>query len=312
MRISVILLTIALMPAMLNAELITLTSGEVLRAPVKSRTDSALTIEHPILGVLSIPNESIAQVAAEPQEPDPVEPTVEPGVVPEPAPAPPVQQGLFIGWKGQFEAGFSLSRGNSETADARVAFGAKKENQRHRWTTDASYNLSRDQDQTTKNEFTAGLLKDWLQIDSPWFYFAGVRYDYDEFEAWEQRASGIAGIGYQWIKTPKLDVLFRAGLGGTKEFGDEADDLRPEGLIGGELKWNINERQWIEATTYYLPDLGDWPQARIRSSLGWVIRIDGMDGLSLKFGLENEYETQTQDNSEHNDLKLFSALVFEF
>ena len=310
MRSFTALIVILITHATLQAEVITLTSGEVLKAPIAGQTDQAVTFQHPILGELTVPRTSIASIAADPEQ------AAQPAGEPEPK-VPPVENqpergGLFIGWKGQLEAGFSATRGNSETSNVRVVFKAKKESELHRWNADTGYYLSRDHDNTTKNEFTAGLLKDWLQPDSPWFYFAQGRYDYDEFEAWEQRVSGSAGVGYQWIKNDKLDVLFRAGLGGTKELGDQANDLHPEAILGGELAWKITDNQSLEASTYYLPDLGDWPQSRIRSAVGWKIRIDQLDGLSVKLGLENEYETETEDDSKHNDLKLFSALVFEF
>ncbi len=312
MRIALFFACGVLLAGAARAERITLSTGEVLTVEIIEQTDQGLTVAHPVLGQFTLGPDQYTAIAPD-APPAQTPPADEAPAAAEPAPPaqPPKPTGLFADWQGAFEAGFAASRGNSETLDLRLGLGAKKETDRNRWAADAAYYFSSDQGDTSKNEFTAGLLHDWLIPDSRWFYFAQGRYEFDELEAWEQRISGTAGVGYQWIDTDKLNVRFRAGAGGNYEFGD-VDAFTPEAQLGGELAWQINDTQSLEASTDYLPDLGDFPEARIRSAVGWKIKLDQFTGLSLKMGLENEYETQTQGDAEHNDLKVFSSLVYEF
>jgi len=295
-----------------HAELVTLSTGEVLKAQVTRQNGETVTLVHPVLGTLTLPAASVTSIALQPDAAAPPAAPEKPAkATPAKKPQPPAKNGFFANWDGQFELGFSATQGNSETTHMLMRLKAKKQSERHRWIADSAYYLSRDQDKTTKNEFAAGLLKDWLIPDSPWFYYAQARYEYDEFEAWEQRIRGAAGVGYQLFKSDKLDVLLRAGAGGNHEFG-EVDEFTPEAQLGGELAWKLTDSQSIEASTYYYPNLGDWPESRIESTLGWRVKIDQLDGVSLKVGLENEYESRTEDDSKHNDVKVFSSVVFEF
>ena len=43
----------------------------------------------------------------------------------------------------------------------------------------------------------------------------------------------------------------------------------------------------------------------------WSIKLS-TDGLSLKLGIEDEYDTHREDPFEKSDLKYFLALLYEF
>src|SRR5690606_29571895 len=148
----------------------------------------------------------------------------------------------------QFDLGFAGSSGNSDTFDGRAAFLTTRETERDRWRIDASYFYGESGGVRTKNDFTAGVLKDWLFPESPWLVFAQGRFDYDEFKTWSYRVSGHGGVGYEFIKNDELTLIGRLGAGVSKEW-KPSSDLRPEGLLGAELGWNISERQRLTAHT---------------------------------------------------------------
>ncbi len=326
----------ALGPGAAWGDVLILTNGDRISGTILKQTDEATVIEHPVLGALTVPADQISSVfvGAAPQ----VEPAPEPETeaAPEPgpetaaaevaAPTPPAPEepepednaGMFgtsflRGWNKGVELGFSGKSGNTEETDIFAAVFADFEDERDRWEFDARYFLSTSEGETTDNEFYASILKDWKYPNSPWFWFARARYDWDQFEDWRHRISAHMGPGYEIINTEELKWRARAGVGVLGEFGGEADDrVTPEGLAGTEVIWNISERQKLTAHATVFPDLGDVGRYRSLSGAEWSIKIDRADGLSLKFGIEHEYQSETDDDSDHNDFRYYGALVFDF
>ncbi|MFW6058984.1 MAG: DUF481 domain-containing protein [Phycisphaeraceae bacterium] len=240
-------------------------------------------------------------LAAQEEQPDQVEDEV-----------PPADQ-LFADWDFSLSAGFAGSEGNSVSRSFNFQFKATQEDEHKRWLFDNKYFYGSSDGTTNQNEFNSTLTRDWLEPDEPVFYFAKGIYDYDQFEPWKHRASAFGGAGYEFIKRDDLALVGRLGAGVTKEFGDEADELRPEGLIGLELlRWHITETQNLTAATTLYPDLGDFPESRIVSNVEWTVDLDQADGLKLKLGLAHEYESETEGDAKHNDLKYYGALTFDF
>jgi len=101
-------------------------------------------------------------------------------------------------------------------------------------------------------------------------------------------------------------------MGAIKEFNSPDEDVRPEALAGVDFSWQINERQSLNFSNYVYPDLGETGEFRNVTAVDWTIKIDQADGLSLKFGINNEYESNAPSDAEKNDLKYFGALVFDF
>jgi len=302
------------------AAIVVLTTGETLNGDVLSHTDDAVLLKHPVLGELTIPAESVksvqfedepaertAEAVAEPAEQEEAAPAAppEPVIAPEPA-------GWLPDWNKRIEAGFTGSEGNSENNSLRAAFLADTENETDRWLFDAKYYYATSNGDTTDNTFTTGLRKDWLLPDSPWFIFAQGRYDYDQFEAWRHRASGNGGLGYEIFNEEDLALNALFGGGVTKEFSGERE-LRPEALLGLELlRWKTFSGHVMTGSTVLYPDLGDLGEYRWINALAYTIKIDQDNGLSLKFGVDHEYQSEVAPSNKNHDVKYYGALVYEF
>ncbi|MEM6561959.1 MAG: DUF481 domain-containing protein, partial [Planctomycetota bacterium] len=86
----------------------------------------------------------------------------------------------------------------------------------------------------------------------------------------------------------------------------------PEALIGVEGYWQVTDNQkFVFANTLY-PSLDDFPENRNVTELSYAIDLAEGDGMQVKFGVINEYESETVGNAKHNDLKYFASLGFEF
>jgi putative salt-induced outer membrane protein YdiY len=305
-------LFVALSTALAAADTITLTTGETLLGKVVQQTEDAVTFDHPVLGQLTIPAGKVKAVVvgAPDAETKPVAPPEAPPAAPAPKPA--EKTGFFGGWKARLEAGANAADGNSEYLNLYLAFKAKKEDKRDRWAFDSAYFLNQSQGQRSKDQFYAALRKDWLVPDTPWYYFAEGRFDYDRFASYDQRLSAAAGAGYEWIKTDKITLGTRLGLGASREFGSQDQNIRPEALVGADLDWKIDDGQTLAAKTTYYPDLGQLGEFRWLNAVEWLIKINRDNGISLKLGAEHEHNSAVDPGVKNNDVKLYAALVWDF
>ncbi len=293
------------------ADTVELVAGDLLHGKVVEQSDQMIVIEHPVLGQIQVPVEQVkavlitspegedALVAAEPED--------------EPAPPAPdsLSQKLLPGWDKNFELGFNGSDGNSQTFDLHSVFTATQEDDFHRWLLGARYFRTENDSSRTRNEFTAIATHDWLMPDSPWFKFASAKFEYDEFQDWETRTGGFLGVGKQLIDTDKHSLIGRTGIGASYE-GGIIGELVPEALFGLEWVYQINDRQKLESYVTVFPDLDEFGESRTLAGTAWTLAIDEADGISLKFGIDNEYESKTGGTAKHNDVKYYGALVFDF
>ncbi len=299
-RLWVVSLGLAWASASALADEVRLNSGDLLIGTIVEERADGVVLSHPVLGALAIPAGEIAAVtsAAAVAEPTPVPVEESPVATPR--------------WDSRFEAGFSASAGNSETVDARVGIESVRETEKYRLKLDSSYFVGTTSGDRTRNEFTAGALSDFFIPDEDWFYFLSARYSNNQFRAYENFLEGNAGLGYQLAKTDTFEANARAGLGVAYEFGGDAEGLRPEALAGAEMAWNLTKAQTVTAGTILYQDLSEWGRYRVVSKGDWTVKIDQADGVSLKLGFENKYESWTKDDSEHNDFLSYGALVVEF
>lgn len=302
-----------------RAEVIVLTTGETIKAPIASQNDEQVIVQHPILGQLTVPRAGIASIAPDPAPAEVGEPAQAAVVVPPTPPAEPAEPeaapppaGFFDGWSSKLEIGFTFNDGNTENADLLVSFVSVKETETDRWKADTSYFLAFDSGDRTDNKFTAGLLKDWLIPDSKWFYWAKARYDYDEFKSWNQRVAASAGLGYHLIQEDDMTLDLRAGLGAAREFGSNDKNVKLEAPLGFDWDWKLTEQQSVGVEGWAYPDLTDLPEARYTLDVFWQVKLDFQKGLAFKLGLFDEYETQVDPGDEHNDIRIYGSLVYEF
>ncbi|MEO0586132.1 MAG: DUF481 domain-containing protein [Planctomycetota bacterium] len=325
--------------ALAEPVILRLTNGDTLRGELVSRTDAAVEINHPYLGTVSIPTEQIANSAELPAELDPASPeaadvtvTTENTVAPAPALTPDaleppaeeeaieeVKPGLFgtnllTGWDRSFSLGVYGSEGNTQELDVTAQLDAAYEDETDRWLFNASWFYGTEDGDTTDNEILVSLRKDWLIPDSRWFFFALGTYEYDDFEAYQHRITGNAGVGYEFIKEDDITLRGLAGVGAQREFGSDNENITPEALLGVEFMWKPFAGQTLTASHYFYPELERFDERRNRNltKVEYTIDIDRDYGLSFKVGAINEYESQTDDDSFHNDFDYYAAIVYGF
>ncbi len=299
--------------SVLHADTVELNTGERLEGDILSQTDTQLVLEHAFLGQLVIPvdrvtavTEATADAVAQAEVEQAVEEEVEQAAAEEVAAAEEKE------WDSQLELGLNAATGNTDKLDFHTAIRSVRETEEDRTKLEASYFTAQADGDKTQNEFKAGVLQDWYFNGSPWLLNADLTYEYDDFEAWDHRLSGHIGPGYKLIREEDLDVTLRSGLGALKEWGSDEEDVQFEAKAGAELTWRISEAQTFNASATIYPSLSDLGEFRTVATADYTVKLDHADGLSFKVGVEDEYESETSGDAEHNDLKVYAALLMDF
>ncbi|GAB4108111.1 MAG: hypothetical protein Kow00105_14200 [Phycisphaeraceae bacterium] len=282
-------------------------------------------LKHPVLGELDLPCEQVKSVTVETD--DVSAPQVAPEqvhadkiradshqatAVPEaPTAGERLSNRFFPGWDKHFELGLTGTDGNTQTSNVRVGFTALREDDEQRTKLGLSHFRAEDDGILTRNEAAGEVTQDWLMPGSPWFKFANGKLEYDQFKDWETRASGFFGVGKQILDTDRHNLIGRVGGGGSYEF-DSINEFVPEAMLGLEWVHNINDRQTLTGYITVFPDMDEFGESRSLAGGAWTIKIDQADGLSLKLGIDNEYESRTEGAAKHNDVKYYGTLVFDF
>jgi putative salt-induced outer membrane protein YdiY len=170
----------------------------------------------------------------------------------------------------------------------------------------AHYALSYADNEIDDNNARASLLRDWLFPGSRWLGFSYTTYDFDDFEAWEHRVVTGGGPGYRIIPGEPLQLTFRTGPFIGYEFGDE-DDARPEYAVGLFNTYKNKRGVKFNLFNAYYQTV-DHPEFRNVSTLELRLPLVAR-GLSLRFGVYNEYDSESEKSK--NNLKYQSTLAFD-
>lgn len=312
------------------ADQVTLTTGEVLRGEIVQSTAEHLVLDHPILGRLEIPRHAVERVddlpPASTESPPPTttdEATANEPSESKPAPAmPKPESSPRPRWDSKLELGFAAHEGNTEDANVLLAVNSRLDRGFDKYTVDSRYSLRTSRGDRSENKLTAGLLTEWPIPPSRWSYFAQSRYDFDEFQSWETRLTGGAGLGYHLIdindvdKTGSpidvFDLHLRIGMGLRREFGSTNERIQPEGILGGNLVWQVTEHQRFAAGSTIFPNIEESGEFRVVTNAEWVLKLNSFDGLSLKLGLAHEHQSLTDPGIKPNDISIYGAFVLDF
>jgi len=307
LRSSLLILLLTFPALEVIAQVLHLKNGDMITGTVIEQKGDQILFQHPVLGQLVIDKINIAEPATQPGNPSQLAQTRSTN---QPVVTKKLQPGNQPVIKQRIEVGLSGASGNSRNSDLRLGYQRRSSSSQRHWLIKSHYQRETSNGNTQENEFFTELTYDWLMPQSRWFRFAKGRYDWDNFEEWDNRISLSGGSGYRFIQRADLTIAGRIGLGLTQTMGGENDDLAPEGMIGFDANWQINSRQSFEFTNDLSLQLDEVGELRNLTSLAWLVKLDQFNGINLKFGVDNEYESDAGD-SRSNDLKYDLSLTWE-
>jgi putative salt-induced outer membrane protein len=126
------------------------------------------------------------------------------------------------GWSGKGQAGYVMSRGNSDTDAANVKFDLNL--LRNDWKHNLSFDglFGRSTGITSAERWDVRLQSDY-SFNKSWFTFAALTYQDDRFSGFQYQGSGSGGLGYKFIDSEMTKLSAQLGVG--------YRSLRPELLI---------------------------------------------------------------------------------
>ncbi len=241
-------------------------------------------------------------------------------------------------WTGTGEVGLALARGNSKSESLNAKLNFKKEDAvwkdnfyltalRNKGEVKVSkvvdgQTVSADEYQATANRFEAGASAGYKL--SPRDYVIGaLRYEKDDFAAFQWQAAVSIGYGYIAIKNPDTELSFEIGPGYKRVqpvdtlviSGDPpvATTVTPSSqgeLIGRGLmnfSHKLNDSTSIEDKL--LVEAGSDGQF-VQNDIGLVVKMN--DKLALKVAHQLRYNGKIAPGSKHSDQLLTTNLVYSF
>lgn len=310
-----------LAPVLSHAAPVTLilTNGDRLQGDLLERNQETLSIKHQLLGEMIINTNTVSEIktdyeALAQQTPSEGENIAEPA--PESAEIAQVEPedngllgtGWLTDWERRFDLGLAGSRGKSHNSQVNVAFNADLATEKTRINSRTGYFYAKSEEETSDNSFFTSINRDWLQPETPWFRFAGGRFEIDRFKDYDYRVNANGGFGYEFANSEDFLFVGRSGVGFNKTFGGERQEFTPEGLLGLESRWRINDAQRLALANTFYPSFDSFDAYRNVTSFDWILDLDERAGVALKVGMTNEYDTETEEEISKNDFKYTLSL----
>ncbi len=214
-------------------------------------------------------------------------------------------------WEGGFELGLDGSEGNSETFNLRFGFNAKRSSKRNVFALDLDYRKTTNKFVETANRTFLDWRYERLFEESRWTSFVHGTVDYDEFQAFDVRATMDIGLGFQIAKNETTSLAARFGSGFSREIGGPDDAYVPEAVIGLEFEHRFNKNHKLTASSQYTPDLTGWNDFRLKSKASWEALIDEEMNLSLKLSVLDRHDS-TPHGAKPNDLDYSAVVLWKF
>lgn len=245
----------------------------------------------------------------------------DPGPSPKAVPDPPEEvkkaddgPSFWTGWKRSVRLGLNAAQGNTENSNLNVQFHTVRKSKKYSTKLDSEYRFATRNGMDSQNRFELDLRHEWLAPEGHkvgWWATASL--EMDEFQDWDYRVTGHAGISYQFIKNEKTNLKARTGFGGSQTFGGTADDFRPEALVTGiDLKHKINEVMNLELGSEYFVDISQVTRDRLNNHVKWNILLDKDSNMNLQFKLTHKYDSEPGGTKDNNDLYYDITVGWQF
>lgn len=225
------------------------------------------------------------------------------------------QKGFFDwdAWAKSIDIGINGASGNSENVNLRIQLGGERKTDKMETKVTALYRMTSSEGDQTENRFRFDVRNDWLPQDgSKIRWWAQGAYEYDEFQEWDSRVSGAAGIGYEFINNDKHTLVGRLGFGGSQTYGDMNEDFRPEAVAGLDYTWAIKDGQKFGAGTEVFLDVSDTDNFRVNSYAQYEVLLDAESNLTFKTGVANRYDSEPGGTAEKSDLEYYVTMGWTF
>lgn len=218
-------------------------------------------------------------------------------------------------WEGGLDAGFDLSRGNSETRNFRFAFRSARKIGRDNLTLYAETLYSLDDLPKASPHITADERQGGARFDrhitSRLFAFANADFMSDGLQDLNLRSVLGGGIGYHVIKLDRTTLDLLGGANFTRENYIEIQRNLGAGQVGEEFKLKLGKNTSLLQDFAYFPDLTELGQNyRTNLRLGTITMINKW--LGWQNNLSDSYVSNPPAGKKRNEFVFTSGLHVSF
>ena len=278
---------------------VSLSNGQTVVGTV-STADGNLAVATPNAGTVTEPITTVSKLRSE-KEQAAYEKALHPG--------------LLEGWQGGVNAGFALTRGNSQSKNLAIAFTADRKGWRDKLslytnsvyaTNDAPGAIPA----TTANALQAGIRYDH-DLNPRLFVYVGADFQTDALQTLDLRSVFGGGLGLHVIKNDRTTLDLLGGANYTREKYTALDARSfPAASVGEELSHKLAKSTLITQKLYFFPDLSERGEYRATFNLATVTKINKWLGWQNAFG--DIYVTNPPPGSKQNDILLTTGVNFSF
>lgn len=227
------------------------------------------------------------------------------------------QAGLLDNWRGRGELGASRATGNSEYIGLAAALNLTRQgiDWKHQLRARADY--QQDRGVTSREKYFAAYEPQY-RMGSDVFAYGLLQIESDRFQGYDGRYALSAGVGYQALKTPGLNLALKAGpaLRYTDYTSGELD-TRLAGLLGLDFDWTITDGVKLTQDTNLVAETGgaatvifDSRNTTLALVTGLEARITGK--LSTRLSYAVDYQSDPQPGKIGTDTLSRVTFVYGF
>jgi len=218
-------------------------------------------------------------------------------------------------WEGGLDAGFDLTRGNSDTRNFRFAFRAERKVGRDNLTLYAETLYSIDDLPNASPHITEDERRGSARFDrdlaSRLFAFANADFMSDGLQDLNLRSVFGGGIGYHLIKRHRTTLDLLGGANFTRENYIEIQRNLGAGQVGEEFKLKLGKNTSLIQNFAYFPDLTEHGgNYRTNFRLGTITMI--IKWLGWQNNLTDSYVTNPPAGKKRNEIVFTSGLHVSF
>lgn len=228
-----------------------------------------------------------------------------PAATPTPPPAPEPKSK----WERSAAVGLTLTQGNSDTVllTANIQALRKWDSHEIRLGADGAYG----EVNSVKNQDSLHGFAQYNRLLTDRFYgYVKVDALQDDIADVDYRFTLGPGAGYYFIKNPKTQLSVEAGPSFVIEKQGGRTDEYLAARLAERFEHKLNDRARIWQSVEFLPQVDHVENFIINAEIG--VEASLTKSLKLRVFAQDTYDNEPSANRKKNDLKLVSALAYEF
>jgi putative salt-induced outer membrane protein len=212
------------------------------------------------------------------------------------------------GWSGKGQFGLVSTSGNSDTFSLNLGAELTYNSEKWHHLFTATALKSENNGETTAKRYDLGAQSDY-KLNQKSYVFGALRYDNDDFSAYEDQATIAAGYGRQILDTEKHKLKLEAGVGyrssTVAETGESQDGMIFRGL--GEWVWQLTASTALGDR--FLVEAGS-DNTYLQNDLGLTVAINTKFALKLDYQVRNNSDVPV--GVDKTDTQTSVNLVYSF